>query len=486
MFRLKIFKIIGIFIVFLCLPAFADIENFLSEYSPENFQSGIDRANDTKYLEEHQKKVDAELEEKLKVKLIRVDLIDCLKAAAELNFNIREKTHLKKEAKMSNYNAWSKLLPDASYNYTIARLHGTLLVGGVIPVDVSEVPKQNYFNFVWDMEKLMPFFDIVRTKKLYNRANALLSFSRDEALYYTALAYFDLLLKKAEVEIYTSNLVNRTIQYKETKAKYLTGVGTKLDVSRSEAELAQAKQQYIQSIYDIRYAQALLALYVGVKVETPLYPKERIPAKGFELDCSLEELIASSQTNRKDIIATREYIKALKVERNAVYTEFVPNVKVDYSKGWYGTVDVGMYPSDTLTLSINAKLGKKLGADTITRAKALTQRIKAEETKLIKSLREIEAQTIKSYYASESAEEKIEASKSEVAAANDGLKNAAVQFKVGVATFLDIIQAQNQKVTAEINMAKNITDYNKARIQMMFDAGIISIKNVSDGYKTPN
>lgn len=485
MFRFKSVKILGIMILFVCLPAFADIEDFLSEYSPESFKSGIDRENDTKYLEEHQKKIDEELEQKLGVKLIRVDLIDCLKAAAEFNFDIREKKYSRKEARMNNYNAWSKLLPDASYNYTIARLHGTLLVGGVIPVDVSEVPKQSFFNFVWDMERLMPFFDIVRTKKLYNRANALLSFGRDEALYHTAMAYFELLLKKAEMEIYTSNLVNRTVQYKETKAKYLAGVGTKLDVSRSEAELAQAKQQYIQSIYDIRYAQALLALYVGVKVETPLYPKERIPAKGFDLDCSLDELIASSKNNRKDIIATREYIKALKIERNSVYTEFVPDVNVDYTKGWYGTVKVGMYPSDTLTLSVNARLGKKLGVDTVTRAKALTQKIKAEETKLIESLREIEAQTIKSYYASESANEKIEASKSEVAAANDGLKNAAVQFKVGVATFLDIIQAQNQKVTAEINMAKNITDYNKARIQMMFDSGIISIQNISDGYKTP-
>lgn len=55
-------------------------------------------------------------------------------------------------------------------------------------------------------------------------------------------------------------------------------------------------------------------------------------------------------------------------------------------------------------------------------------------------------------------------------------------MKSGEATFIDVIASQNLKVNANINLIKNMIEYNKAQTQLLFDIGIISPKNVLKGY----
>ena len=56
-------------------------------------------------------------------------------------------------------------------------------------------------------------------------------------------------------------------------------------------------------------------------------------------------------------------------------------------------------------------------------------------------------------------------------------------MKSGEATFIDVIASQNLKVSANINLIRNMIEYNKAQTQLLFDMGIISPKNVLQGYK---
>ena len=54
-------------------------------------------------------------------------------------------------------------------------------------------------------------------------------------------------------------------------------------------------------------------------------------------------------------------------------------------------------------------------------------------------------------------------------------------MQTGTQTFLDVIQAQNLKVNAQVRLTECITDYNIAQVQLLFESGIITIDNVLNG-----
>ena len=57
-------------------------------------------------------------------------------------------------------------------------------------------------------------------------------------------------------------------------------------------------------------------------------------------------------------------------------------------------------------------------------------------------------------------------------------------MKAGDATFLDVIASQNLKVKSNLNLIKNMIEYNKAQTKLLFDTGVISPKNVLKDYRT--
>lgn len=197
-------------------------------------------------------------------------------------------------------------MPNISYTYNIEWLSGTYLVGGIVPDDVSETPLSNYMTIDWSLfERGKVFFDISQTRSLHKASAALLNFSRDETILNTAKSYYELLRTKAELDIYTTNVIDRKAQYDLTTARYHVGVGTRFDIYRAEAELAKAKQEYITAFNAIRVAQAKLANYMGIDVSVPVYPKEiTINTKKLS-DTDPDKLIKTAKATRLDLYAEK-------------------------------------------------------------------------------------------------------------------------------------------------------------------------------------
>lgn len=473
------------FIIFLAFQTSANAEDVgIWDYKRDDFVEESLLGKSSELEVEKQKKIDKELEELLKVKLVPVTLEECLKIAVDNNFNIKERKHIEKSYKWQKKNAYAQFLPDFRYNFSIQHLQGTYLVGNIVPMHVDEIPIQSYITVDWDVfNRGRTFFDIAEQRHLLKSAELLKNFTREEIILNTATYYYQLLRNKADVDIYKTNLIDRKAQYDLTVARYTVGVGTKFDVYRAEAELAQAKQQYITAFNVIRISQARLANVMGIDILIPIYPSEISVSEKTLLNCPVEDLIEYAINSRKDILAEKKRINALRAERSAIYTEFIPDININYSYANYGTVRAGLYPSNSLTLTVVAPLGEKLGVSTIAKAKASTEEIKAAKMALIQKTRDVEEAVITSNQNSLSAKERVEASKTEVFASGKSLESSIKLMNAGVSTFLDVIQAQGLKVNAQVGLAENITDYNIAQVQLLFDTGIISIDSVLNGYR---
>lgn len=458
------------------------------DYQSDKFIREVIKGNTSIVDVKDQEKIDKEVSENLGIDLINTNLAECLKVATDNNYTIKQNKSLKQQAYWSYKNANAQYLPDFQYGYSIQSLTGTFLVGGIQIDEINETPIMSTFTFSWPtINQGKTIFLNIQKKNEYRSKSSTLDYSKDEVILNTTLTYYELLRQKIKFDVFRTNLIDRREQLNFTKARFQVGFGDKLDVERADAEVAKATQQYIASFNSIRLLQAKLANLMGVEVLDAIYPYEIYIETRTLVDekYTIEDLYQMATVARDDVKAAKLMIESLKAQRNSVKMDFVPQVDLLYQKAWAGTARLGTYPNDTVGFAVTAPLGKKFGFGTVTNIKAFDAQIQAEQYKLENLKRSIKENIITSYYNSKTSLERVDAAKKEVEAADESLKISIVQMSVGKSTFLDVIQAQGIKIQSRQNLVDSIIEYNKSQVQLLFDAGVITIASTLKNYEIP-
>lgn len=444
--------------------------------------------NDPKLVAEKQKVLDSQIELNFNYQLQSVNLEHCIQTALEKNFDIKL---FSTRANISNYQykgTLTQFLPDFYYNYKMSFLSGKFLVGGILPIRIEEIPLQS--SFVVDLSVAKQgrlFFNAQSNKNYYKSSLHKLDFSIDETLLYTALAYYDLLDSKLQMEILRINLLETQEQLRYTQTAYDVGIGTKFDVLRAQTEVENAMYMIQTEMKAVRIKQARLANLMGIDVFLPLYPFEVDISTNKLLDdeISLEEFCKLALTMRDDIKAKKMEIKALKIIKKSNIADFFPDINLEYQNNQVGTARIGMSMNNTGIINTIVPLGKNLGATTHMNYKADDAKLKAAEIELTMLERQIKENLVNSFYNSKIYEEKIQVSIQEVKAADQAARMSMARMKEGEETFLNVISAQRTKTASRTQLLQSVINYNKAQIQLLFDSGIISPKNILTNYQKP-
>ena len=487
-------RILLCILVFTCLVLQSDaetiseyIDSYAKTFETESYKSFTQIIKGSASISDYEKQyiLDNEIQNELNTNFIYTDLEECLYIALNKNYDIKISETKKDEAYWLNKNAQFQLLPNAYYNFNIMNLGGNFLVGGIVATTAHEVALQSMVGAEWStIQQGKYFFYLAQTRNMLKANLAALEFSKDEIILRTVHAYYDVLGLKMEVEVQKTNLFDRVEQLKYTKARFDTGLGTYYDVKRAQAEVAGAQQSYNSTINSLRLSQANLANILGVNVFDAVYPFE-IKVDKRELvssKFSIDDLYKQALESREDIKAKNAEVNTYRAIRSSNYMDIIPAIAINYQNGYVGTVRRGMYPNNTISLDVRTSLGKNLLMGTITQLKADSAVVKQKKLELINLKREIKESIVSSYYESEKALKNINASQIEVEAADVSLELSIANMKAGQATFIDVIASQNLKLQANINLIKNMIEYNKVQTKLLFDVGLISPKNVLNGY----
>ena len=483
-------KIILLFIIilFFIKPADAEIYNYIDEcVNSESYKTFSQIVKGSASISDVEKQmiIDREIQDELGSTFIYMDLENCINAALGENYEIKIETQNRNMAYWQNKNSQFMLLPNIYYNFTIQNLGGQYLVGGIVAATTHEVPIQSMVGIEWStVSQGKYFFQNAMTRNTLKSQKALLEYTREEIILKTVMAYYNTLKNKMEIEVQKVNLYDRLEQLKYTQERFQTGLGTLYDVKRAEAELAQAQQDYSETLFNLRVSQASLANIMGVDVLDSIYPFELVVDKRTLIDSSfeIEELYNQALVSREDIRAKKAEVNVYRAMRSMNYTDIIPNVTVGYQNGSVGTKRMGLGNHNSLTLDVRMSLGQNLLMGTITQIKADTAALNVKKLELKNLERSVKENIINAYYSSENALKKIEESKRETEAAKVSFELSMASMKAGQATFLDVIESQNIKVRANINLISNMIEYNKAQSQLLFEIGLISPENVLKGY----
>lgn len=459
------------------------VDKIWEEYN-NKFLYDIEGA-DNMQVQKAQEIVDNDIAHKLHITLEYTNLRKCLETALENNFNLKIQYEQVDTNRWNYRTSQSQYIPNFYYQYDLSHIEGEFLVGDVLLDNLDYNPVSNTFSFGWfNFNPIRIFFNARANKRLWQAEANRYQFTKDEVILNTALQYYNLIGQKLNIEVLRINLREREQQLKMTQGRYMIGVGTKFDILRAEAQVAQAKQQYIATYNQLRLNQARLANIMGIEVLTPVYPFEMTISTIETLppDCTIEHLYDVSLSARDDIKAQEKQIAHLRELKKVVWTDYAPNFNMTYTHQFLGILGESLRANKNISFMGQIYLGEGLGIGTYTKLKSFDAQIAQQELVLKDLKRQIKEDILNSYYDSLTSKERIKSAQKEVTAGDEGLKNALIRWDIGENTFLDVLQAQTTKTNARRELIDATIEYNKSQVQLLFDAGIISVNAILENY----
>lgn len=256
---------------------------------------------------------------------------------------------------------------------------------------------------------------------------------------------------------------------KNVKAQYDVGVVAKVDVLRSEVELADAQQTLIQAENAYHIAEATLNKIVGLPMDTTLKLQDSMQYTPYDND--MKYCLDYAAEHRPDIEQARQNVEAAKGALKVARSGYMPQVSASASQNWNDT----NWPGDENgNWSVGVGVSMNIFDTGVTLSKihgAEADLAKAEES-YRDAVDSIMLEVRSTYLNLREAEKRIKTTEVAVAKAEEDYHIAQVRYMAGVGTNTDVLDAQVALTDAQNNYVQSLYDYNTSKTSLETAIGV--------------
>ena len=281
--------------------------------------------------------------------------------------------------------------------------------------------------------------------------------------YYAVLQAIDTVkLSKDSVERLSAHLQN-------VQAQYDVGVVAKVDVLRSQVELANAEQNLIkaQNAYDLAVAD--LNNIIGLPHGTDLKVTESLQYNKY--DNPMENCINFALANRPELFQAEAGIEAAKAAVKVAKSGYMPQVAASASNDWSSTSWPG---DDNQNWGVGVSVSMNVFDSGVTAAKVNASEAslyKAEET-YRQTKDSVQLDVRNNYLSLREAEKRIATSRVAVDSAEEDYRISQLRYQAGVGTNIDVMDAQVALTQAKNNYVQALYDYNTSSAALAKAMGV--------------
>jgi len=269
--------------------------------------------------------------------------------------------------------------------------------------------------------------------------------------------YMDVILNEALVSLTANNVQVLSVNLEATSDRFQIGDLTRTDVAQSESRLALARS-------DLRTAQANLLTarerYIELTGQAPGELAPPPPLPGLPADPALAVNVALE--NNPDLIAARERAEAADFDIAVAGAGRLPRVDAFTSGGYQNYLgSLGTVPGSTTTAqqaSTTAQTGLRItlplfqGGAPAARQRQAQANAQASLEQVVASERGVISQVRAAYSSWRAANAIIASTQSAVDAATLSLEGVRAENSVGNRTVLDILDAQQELLRAQVQL----------------------------------
>lgn len=273
----------------------------------------------------------------------------------------------------------------------------------------------------------------------------------------TADAYYNLLKAQDARRVCRESVDTLKDHVKNVKAAYDVGVVAKVDLLRSEVELANAEQNLIKAENSYALAEANLNKIMGISQGTELEPEESLSYIPYEK--TLEECLAYAMENRLELQQSLLRVRAAEASVNMAKSGYRPQVGAMASESWSDQD----WPGDRhakWTAGFNVKMNVFDMGVTDSKVDSAKAELMVAREMYCDDRDMVKLDVRKCYYDLRDAEKRLAATELAVSRAEEDYHIASVRYSAGVGTNTDVLDAQVALTLAKNNYNGALYDYN--------------------------
>jgi len=317
---------------------------------------------------------------------------------------------------------------------------GTTTSGTVHPYNYGVTVTQNLFT---------GFRTVNQTRAAETQvlgARETLRNTEQNVLLSAVIAYMDVLLNDAVVELQRQNLEALNEQLRATRDRFDVGELTRTDVAQAEARVAQAESQLSAARAQANAARAAYRRDIGSE------PRRLSPARPVEhlVPKSLNAALAAGDQQHPAIAAARHGVDAAQLLVKVAEGALLPILDLE------GSVSKSHDPSLSVDSVTDASVFARLSVPIYQGGAEYSQIRQSKETLGQRRLEsdvtrdEVRAAVIQSFGLLAASRFQVEAAQSQVNAAQIALNGVQEEYRVGQRTTLDVLNAQAELVSARV------------------------------------
>jgi len=280
-----------------------------------------------------------------------------------------------------------------------------------------------------------------------------------------AKAYLAALRSDADVEAYQANVALAEAVLKQSENQKNAGTGTGIEVTRSKVQLSNEKQHLlaVQNERTKAYLQLLRAM--GMNLGTTLELTDKLSYEPSE-SITVEQAQAEALKSRPDIKAQAEHEAAARLNASSVKAERLPSVVAFADYGTTGTNGdiVSLLPTRDYGVAVRVPIFD--GGRRDARRAEVASQFRQEHIKSNDIREQIELEIRTSLDSLHNAEEQLKVAEEGLTLSDSELTQARRRYAAGVASSIEVTDAQTRLERARDNRIAALFGYNVARIDL--------------------
>ncbi len=284
-----------------------------------------------------------------------------------------------------------------------------------------------------------------------------------------AAAYFDVVRDQAVVALNENNQDVLDRQLQASRDRFDVGEVTRTDVSQSESRLARAQSDLIEAQGNLEISRSNFARIVGQMPEVLTQPELDIV-----LPETLEEAITMALDSNPAVVSSRYSEVASKSAIDAEFADLLPEIILNASASRNDEPSNFTDRTDELQARVTISIPLYQAGVASSQVREAKQRAARSRRLVDEAIRFATDTTVAAWEALESARAQIESRQAQVDSSNIALEGVRQEALVGSRTTLDVLDAEQELLDAQVNLATAVRNESTATFQLLSAIGSLS------------
>jgi len=307
--------------------------------------------------------------------------------------------------------------------------------------------------------------------------------AKQNCIYDVTQSYYNYLKAIKMLRLQEESLEMAAAHLNQARKMFTVGMATRADILRSEVSVSKAKQGLIRARNSLEVAKASFNTAIGKSIDIEIRIDDiDLSERAYEKNFSYQSMLKDAFSSRPDWKQIKGSVEISERSRGAAMAGWLPSVNLQGYYQWSNTD----YDIDTLNYDARNWQVAGVASWSIFDGFLTQSKIKEAEANLLSSYanremvrKGVELDVKQAFLNYSAAVEVLDTAKAGIKSARENHDIAEIRYKNGLATNIEVLDAQTSLTQAEIDLLSAQVDMELAKLAISKARGVLDTESLS-------